>query len=77
MQNTQALERRKLIKWAKAHPESYNGTAEVNYQDVLDGKVAQSQVDKGGDLEYFRGMFQQGKMGSFNAHDWMPNAAKD
>ena len=70
----QALDKRKIIKWAKAHPESYNGTAEVNLQDVLDGKLLQSQLEDD-TLTYFRGMFGQGKMGSFNAHDWMPNAA--
>ena len=68
-----ALDRRKMIKWAKAHPESYNGTTESTLQDVLDGRAAmQTVLNNPNDAEYFRGMFQQGKMGSFNAHEWMP-----
>ena len=72
-----ALDRRRIIRWAKVHPESYNGTAEVNLQDVVDGKAKDiNNVINSNNEDYFRGMFKQGNgMGSFNAHSWMPNAA--
>lgn len=80
-----ALERRGLIKWARAHPESFNGSPETNLLDQVEGrgitpkqhhKQEQKSIMSSNDQQYFRGMFKQGNLGSFNEHDWMPNAIK-
>jgi hypothetical protein len=79
-----ALHNQKLIKWSRAHPESFNGSAEFSlldevnrhektahrtYEEAEKSAPRQSLADA-----YFRGMFKQANMGSFNGHEWMPNS---
>ena len=78
------LGRKRVLKWAKAHHESFNGTdTNVSLIDAVNGNgdgnanLRQRVGDIGAketNSEYFRGMFKQANLGSFNDHEWMPNA---
>lgn len=79
------LARLKQLKWRKAHHESYNGTAQYTpplmtgapFLKNLQG-LNKLNADTGnqqqGEATYFRGLFKQGDLGTFNGHSFMPNA---
>ena len=77
------LARLKQLKWRKAHHESYNGTSQVVAPLVIGapfmnkGQGALNRPKQaGGGEEYFRGLFKQGDhLGTFNGHNFMPNAS--
>jgi hypothetical protein len=85
------LSRLRLLKWRKAHHESYNGTAPVPLAAMMgstittvtgnrngngngNGNGNSYEVEKEGESSYFKGMFKQGNLGTFNGHAFMPNA---
>jgi hypothetical protein len=77
------LSRLRLLKWKKAHHESYNGTAPVPLAAMMGSTTTTSnrnsngngnEVEKEGESSYFRGMFKQGNLGTLNGHAFMPNA---
>jgi hypothetical protein len=85
-----ALERRGLLRWTRMHAESFNGTAEFSFLSEppqrSPSRAKQGQGTRGAgdgsasgsaDQSFFRGMFKQGNLGSFNDHRWMPNAGAD
>jgi hypothetical protein len=72
------LVRTKQLRWRKAHPDSYNGTSSAPLVEIVGPGAKEGRRSRRGEEgreEYFRGLFSQAKLGTFNGHKHMPNAA--